>query len=382
MKQHSHAWWLFGAVLVAGVWTVSACGGSDATDPGASTSSGGTNTTGGSSGDIASSSGGSSGGATSSGGSSGASSGDAGSSGDPNLATPANFKVAFIGDTGQGADFTAVLNLIKAENPQAVFVQGDLTYSFNTGASWFTAADAVLQSGTTKIPYFASKGNHDWDWTLNNGLGEGFDTRLASWGVALDNNKPSDANYSFTYKGLKFVAVGDSGSQTTRADYVKTQLANDKHYWKICSWHKNMRDTNVGPKNDEMSWAIYENCRSAGAIVAQGHSHTYSRSKTVTADQALTLDAACSDPLALCVGPGKHFFFDSSVGGQDLRSLEETNKPHWASSYSSDFGALFIEFNVDGDPKKAKGYFKTVAGTIIDPPDSSGKKFFTITSSN
>jgi hypothetical protein len=381
MNDRRHAWWLFGAVLVAGVWTVSACGEDAATDPGASSSSGST-TTGGSSGDVTSSSGAGSSGASSSGGSSGASSGDGGSSGDPNLSTPANFKVAFIGDTDQGADFTSVLNLIKAEGAQAVVVQGDLTYSFHTAASWITAADAVLQAGGTDIKYFASKGNHDWDWSLPSGLGEKFDDQLGKWALTPDDAKPSDVNYSLTYKGLKLVFVGDSGSQTTRANYVKTQLESDKHYWKICSWHKNMRDTNVGPKDDEMSWAIYENCRSAGAIVAQGHSHTYSRSKTVTADQALTLDTACSDPFALCVGPGKHFFFDSSVGGQDLRTLEETNKPHWAASDSTNFGALFLEFNVDGDPKKAKGYFKNIGNTIIDPPAASGKTAFTITSSN
>ena len=35
------------------------------------------------------------------------------------------------------------------------------------------------------------------------------------------------------------------------------------------------------------------------------------------------------------------------------------------------FGALFIDFNVDGDPKKARGQFKTIAGTVIDPPAPS-----------
>ena len=380
MKQQGHAFWLVGAVLIAGVWTVSACGEDAATDPGASSSSGST-TTGGSSGDVGASSGASSG-TTSSGGSSGTSSGDAGIPGTATGATPANFNVAFIGDTDQGSDFTSVLKLIKAENAQLVVVQGDLTYSFHSAASWITAADAELQSGATKIPYIAAKGNHDWDWSLSNGLGDQLNKKFTDWGITTDDKQPKDVSYSLTYKGLKLVFVGDSGSQTTRATYVKDQLANDKAIWKICGWHKNMRDTNVGPKDDEMSWPIYENCRNAGAIVAQGHSHTYSRSKTVTADQALTVDTGCSDPFALCVGPGKHFFFDSSLGGTDLRDLEETNKPHWAASDATNYGALFIEFNVDNDPRKAKGYFKNIDNTVIDPPAGSGKTFFTITSSN
>jgi hypothetical protein len=375
--QLGQTWWLAGATVIAGVYTLAACG-EEATpvDPGATTLGADAATS------SSGASGGSSGAASSSGtgSSSGASSSGDGGSGDPN-ATPASFKVAFIGDTDQGLDFKAVADLIKAEGAQAVLIQGDLTYGFHTASSWFKAADDILQAGTAKIPYFASRGNHDWDWKLPNGLGEGLDSRLTTWGVTPDDGKPSNVNYALTYKGLKLV-FADYGTDSELADYVKDQLANDKHYWKICSWHKNMRDTNVGPKSSEMSWGIYENCREAGAIVAQGHSHTYGRSKTMTADQALTVDAACSDPFALCVGPGKHFFFDSSLGGTDLRPLEEEDKAHWASSYSSDFGALFIEFNVDGDPKKAKGYFKSVGKTIIDPPANTGKAFFTITSSN
>src|SRR5438045_8488892 len=41
-----------------------------------------------------------------------------------------------------------------------------------------------------------------------------------------------------------------------------------------------------------------------------------------------------------------------------------------AKIYTSDqgatFGALFITFNIDGDPRKAQGYFKNINGEIID----------------
>jgi len=57
-----------------------------------------------------------------------------------------------------------------------------------------------------------------------------------------------------------------------------------------------------------------------------------------------------------------------------MRSLENTNHPYWASTYSSDFGALFIEFYVDGDPKKARGYFKTTGGTIQPSRNHSGRR--------
>ena len=55
-----------------------------------------------------------------------------------------------------------------------------------------------------------------------------------------------------------------------------------------------------------------------------------------------------------------NFFFDSSVGGQDLRSVTQAiaDKPHWGQSFTGAFGALFIEFNVGGDPNKA-GFIRT-----------------------
>lgn len=300
-------------------------------------------------------------------------------------ATEPNLKIAFIGDTGTGNDFKAVLQLIKRERAAAVLIQGDLNYAtvFGAGADpWFTAIDAELQSGaaSTRVPYFVAKGNHDSDW--NDGYGPGLKSRMTQWGITPTSNDPTKKNYSFVFKGLKVVMVADTEtSPVTRAEYVTSQLQDDSHLWKICSWHKNQRASNVGPKNDEMGWAIYENCRAHGAIVAQGHSHTYSRSKTLTNDATQTVDPSCSDPFALCVGPGKHFFFDSSVGGYDTRSLETSiaNKPYWAAKYTGSYGALFIELNVDGDPNKARAYFKNTNNVVIDPPASSGKTSFTIT---
>jgi len=387
--EQRHLAWVFVAVVVlaALVWACSGSGDANVTDPGTSggTSSSGASGAGassGTSGTSSSSGDGTSGGATPDGGDD-----DAGPIGPGTIPTEASFKVAFVGDTGKGNDFKSVLQLVKRENADLLLVQGDLNYSnadIITGLAgpWFETIDGELQAGAQKIPYFASKGNHDvLGWGGNNGYGNGLKTRMTGWGITSENGDPTTTNYSVVYKGLKMVFVDESETSPKRADYVKARLANDDHIWKICSWHKNMRNSNVGPKNDEMGWEIYENCRAAGAIIAQGHSHTYSRSKTLTNATTQIVDTTCSDPFELCVAPGKTFFFDSSVGGEDTRSVENNiaAKPHFATNYTGNFGALFIEFNVDGDARKAKGYFKTVNDTIVDPPASSGKTFFTIT---
>ena len=79
------------------------------------------------------------------------------------------------------------------------------------------------------------------------------------------------------------------------------------------------------------------------------------------------------------VDHGSTFVFVSGLGGRSIRGQERclpaATPPYgcngeWASIYTSDqsatFGALFVEFNVDGDAKKARGYFKNIDGLIVD----------------
>src|SRR5262249_3866676 len=44
------------------------------------------------------------------------------------VSTDPGLKVAFIGDTGTGAGYQAVLDLIKREGAQALVVEGDMSY--------------------------------------------------------------------------------------------------------------------------------------------------------------------------------------------------------------------------------------------------------------
>ena len=82
--------------------------------------------------------------------------------------------------------------------------------------------------------------------------------------------------------------------------------------------------------------------------------------------------------LGVRVTRGATFVLVSGLAGQSIRNQDRclpTSYPYgckgeWASIYTSDqnarYGALFIEFNVDGDPNKARGYFKDVGGRVVD----------------
>ncbi|OGZ08151.1 MAG: hypothetical protein A2942_03255 [Candidatus Lloydbacteria bacterium RIFCSPLOWO2_01_FULL_50_20] len=316
------------------------------------------------------------------------------------IATQANLKVAFIADTGYQSNFVDVLNLIKSEGAEAVFQQGDFDYH-DAPDTFFGVIDSVL--GPT-FPYFASIGNHD-DGAWNDGCGDRdgcyatfLKNRMASIGITPDDPNLNDQMYSIDYKGLKVAFVGLDGitnGDTLYAPYLAQQLENDPHVWKVCSWHELQEALQVGGKSDEMGWNVYETCRANGAIIATAHEHSYHRTKTLTNIELQTVDTVQhpldangvpGNPDQLLVAAGKTFAFVSGLGGGSIRDQERcfpSTYPYgcnfeWAKIYTTNqgakYGALFITFNVDGDPNKAVGYFKNVNGEIVDQ--------FTITASN
>jgi len=296
-------------------------------------------------------------------------------SGGGGLPTDANLKVAFIGDSANGSNFVNVLRLIRSEGAHMVMHQGDFDYAHDPDG-FFATVDRELGAS---YPYFAAVGNHDADqWA---GYSRHVLDHLSANGVTPDSPDLSDQKYAATYRGLKMVFVGENGNNAEFATFINTQLTGDNHIWRICAWHKDQRALQIGGKNDEMGWDVYENCRRLGAIVATAHEHSYERTRTLVSMTAQTVDTTCSSPTSLCVSPGRTFAFVSGLGGNSVRDQERclpTTFPYgclgeWAFIYASNqgatYGALFITFNVGGDPRHARGYFKDVAGRVVDTFD-------------
>lgn len=284
--------------------------------------------------------------------------------------TNPNFKVAFIGDTGAGSAFKAVLNLVKQEGAQLILHQGDYGYS-SPASAWSAAVNSVVGAD---FPYLGSDGNHE-NWS---DYAPFMKDRAAKMGLDQNIIPVAESNYSFVYQGLKMVFVRENGDPA----FIQSALANDSHTWKVCTWHKNMNAMQVGGKGNEMSWADYENCRASGAIIITAHEHTYHRTKTLTSTQNQIVDPSCSDPKNLCVSPGRTFVVVSGLGGSSRNRIQKRCLPssypygcqgEWASIYTAtqgaQDGALFITFNYQGNPNKAHGIFKTVSGQIIDEFD-------------
>src|SRR6185369_11667577 len=154
--------------------------------------------------------------------------------------TPANVKIAFIGDQGLGPNAVAVLNLIKSEKADAVLHSGDLEYTDNPTA-WENQINGVLGAD---FPYFVTIGNHDeLAWRGATGYQQYVINRFNRLGITWSGDLGVQS--SFHYKGLFFVLTAPgigSGFDAGNSDiYIRDQLAQDNSVWSICSWHKDQK---------------------------------------------------------------------------------------------------------------------------------------------
>lgn len=296
--------------------------------------------------------------------------------------TEPSLRVAFLGDQGLGPNAVRVLELIRDEGAALVLHQGDFDY-IDDPAAWEAQLDAVLGAD---FPYFASVGNHDlpaWD-----GAG-GYQARLEARvsrvaGAECEGRMGVSAHC--TYRGLFFVlsGVGTLGENLEPA--LDVTLAQSERLFKLCTWHKNQHDMQVGAKADEVGWAPYQICERHGALIVTGHEHSYSRTRTLMAVGNLDFGHGAMPPDdRIELAPGRTAVVVAGLGGRSRRAFLEASHADdtwWASIYARglqvnngvqlgnesaiDDGALFIDFHVDGDPTLARGYFKTTAGAIVD----------------
>ncbi len=150
--------------------------------------------------------------------------------------TPANFKIAFIGDQGLGSDSEAVLNLILNEGADAVLHEGDFDYADKPHA-WENQINAILGAD---FPYFPSIGNHDKSAFRGAGGYQAFmEARMNRIGVTWDGDL--GVKSSLSYRGIFILLTGPDVDGSNHDTYIRDKLLEDNSIWRISSWHKNMR---------------------------------------------------------------------------------------------------------------------------------------------
>ncbi|MDF1661216.1 MAG: metallophosphoesterase [Planctomycetota bacterium] len=281
--------------------------------------------------------------------------------------------IAFIGDQGYGKNSRAVLELIKAEGADCVLHQGDFDYR-DRPVRWEKQINDVLGE---KFPYFACIGNHDEEAFFGpNGYQSFIAARLKRLGMEYQGDP--GVRFSLTFKTIfmVFSAPGLLGNDPKLdAVFIRDQFSRSSAPWRVSSWHKNQRDMQAGGKGNGTGWDVYEESRRAGAIIATGHEHSYSRTHLLArceiplvASKANTLELAIDDPKTP-KDEGRSFVFVSGLGGQSIR-VQKRDGPWWACIFTKDqdanHGALFGVFETKGDELMGEFYFKTIDGRIID----------------
>lgn len=313
------------------------------------------------------------------------------------IATEQNFKVAFIGDSGDGEGHRKVMQLIANEDVDLVIHSGDFSYSSGPTSSW---TSNISQSIKSTVPYLGSDGNHD-DWAK---YAPFFENQLSAHNIKVLKGSVSSGNYAVEYKGLYMIFTKEGGD----TNFAKDTLPTSNNIWKICSEHQNRKDFQAGGKSDQVSLSFFEECLKEGAIVVNGHEHSYARTLTMS-----DLSSSGRNNYYGAQGVGnqmniqsgntyKGFVLVNGASGVGLRnySTSHDSDAWWSTIYAGgrycknnctdlvakkqnrnndidnvkyDYVAAFIEFNPNGNTKVARGYTKSVEGCQWGSTSPCGK---------
>lgn len=279
--------------------------------------------------------------------------------------TQEKLSVAFLGDHGTGNDARRVLELLKSEGVELILSQGDLGYESSP-----EAFERLLHETLgPDFPFFASLGNHDRrDWRRYRDLMEARARRIPE----LRCEGEIGIKAACSYKGLFFITsavrIFFFDADSFHANFMREQLSRTGSRWRICSWHLNQAAMQVGAKEDEAGWQVYEACRKGGAIIMTAHEHSYARSHLISkfSDRPAV---ASRDPAEVNVAPGQSLAIVSGLAGRSARPQLRYDD-WWAAAYTATQnakpGALICRFNVQGQPDRADCVFKAING---DEPD-------------
>lgn len=275
----------------------------------------------------------------------------------------AGTKVAFTGDQGAGENAEKVLKLIADEGTDLLMIQGDLGYDRGAAQTWENNLTKHLGES---FPVLTTVGNHEnFEWHIYHQKIKDRINRVS--GLSCSGNPGVKALCQFSNLEVVQVAPGISEVAGVRpddnyAEFIADKFSGGSNKWRICSWHKNMKDLQTGNKGNSTGWDVYRSCLNVGAMIAVAHEHAYSRTYLMSDFENRSVVHRESD---MKLEPGRSFMFVSGLGGKDPRE-QKRGGDWWASIYTKSqgatHGALFCDFEVN----TASCYFKAINGSVPD----------------
>lgn len=273
--------------------------------------------------------------------------------------------MAFAGDHGANSNTRAVFDLIREEGADLFVSQGD--YGYDATAEDFEAlVDEHLGRSFRFIGVF---GNHEWgEYAPYRTF---LERRLARTPDVTCEGEPGLRSLC-SFRGLQFVlaspGLGVVQHPWSQSRFIRDALSSAPRRWKFCTWHRTQTPMQVGKKSNDTGWEVFEACRAHGAMIITGHSHTYSRSKTMSefSDDPVIAD---ENPSQIWLSPGTTGVAVSGLGGKSIRGQQRSDA-HWAAIFTATQnarpGALFCRFWSTPNPTQASCFFKTIDGVVVD----------------
>lgn len=291
-------------------------------------------------------------------------------------------KIAYVGDQEIKGEAYAVLRTLREEGVQLVVLVGDFDYRDDPAAFVSMLNQELTQYN---IPYIAAVGNHDLKkWS---DYSRKMQEQLARFPEVKCTGE-FGVQAVCTFKGVAILisGIGTYGNGHTTQTYMEAlrqQLTAEKDtVWKVCAWHKNHSTMQVGKRDDEVPLAAYDLCREQGAMIVTAHEHTYNRTRTLKNMNPAQVDPEFPDAKNLMLKPGSAFVVVSGLGGHSAREHQRclpTSFPYgcndmWGyiltqtqergitgKSTFGAYGSFIVEYRINGDPRKAGGYFRTIS---------------------
>lgn len=314
-------------------------------------------------------------------------------------------KIAFTGDQGNTIETKKALRVIREESAEALVLLGDFDYQ-DGPAVWVKNLDEYLGK---YFPVLAVAGNHEETiWTeyakvvqdkisqlpkdictadTKADIGLTYNCMLGPVHIVLTT---PDINIKQSIARSPLLYIRDAFRKELASKvFIQEPMADGeeddppampskgeaKDPWRICAWHKVHPLMQLGTKNDNISWDIYEECRRFGAYIVNGHDHVYARSKTVLDFPGMIVDVQSLREVV--VRPNSTGVAILGLGGMSIRPHERKGDTWWANTYSIEklkieagvektntAGIMFCTFDKNEDT--APCYFKTIDGVVRD----------------
>jgi 3',5'-cyclic AMP phosphodiesterase CpdA len=269
-----------------------------------------------------------------------------------------SLRVSFFGDSGSGSNTKSVLQIVK-ESDLAIQL-GDYDYR-DDPALFEKDIQSVLGAN---FPFVAAIGNHDVSaW---NGYQPRLEAQLNRSKYKNNCSGEYGINFSCRIGDVHIILSGVGTKGSNHVSYIDNQFSSSDAKWKICVWHKNQRDFQVGGKSNEVGWEAFEKCREHGAMIMMGHEHSYARSKVMSSFTNKKIYS--NDKSTMTIGNGHTFSVVAGLGGKEIRDYESNLQMNtwWSKTGASNdgikFGAVVCDFFSD----RVDCAFKQVGGKNWD----------------